>query len=182
MNHFIFTLLNGLTGHSGFFDASVIFIARFGIYVALVSAFGFFTFLFLVRDDWKGRGRNILARECLVIAATVLSAVASTVVLKAVFHEARPFIADPGVHPLFAYGQNDSFPSGHAALLYAFAMAVTLYHRRTGWIFFIFAILVSVCRVISGIHFPIDIMAGGILGSATAYGAHRLLAKKYGKK
>ena len=182
MNHLIFTFLNNFTHHSNFFDSMVVFIARFGIYVAMIAGIIFFAVLFSTHKNWKGRGLKVFLREIGVIIITVLSSLVAALILKTIFHEARPFVSDPNLHPLFMYGGHDSFPSGHAALLYAFAMAVTLYHSRTGWYFFIFAILVSICRVISGIHFPIDITAGAILGSATAYLVHGFLAKNADRK
>ncbi|MDB4984628.1 MAG: phosphoesterase PA-phosphatase related [Patescibacteria group bacterium] len=181
MNHFIFTILHGFTHRSNFFDGLVVVIARAGIWITIAAAAIFFIVLFSTHKNWKGRGLKVFLREIGVIIITVLSSLVVALILKAVFHESRPFIANPELKPLFTYGGHDSFPSGHAALLYAFAMAVALYHERTGWFFFLFALLVSWCRVISGIHYPIDIMGGASLGILIAYFTHWLLTKRMRK-
>lgn len=177
MNHFFFTIIHDLANRSPLLDAVIVFVARAGIWIAMAAAIIFFAVLFSTHKNWKGKGLKIFLREIGVIVITVLSALIAALVLKAIVHEARPFIANPAIKPLFTYGGHDSFPSGHAALLYAFAMAVALYHERTGWIFFLFALLVSWCRVIAGIHYPADIMGGVVLGLGIAYCVHRVFSR-----
>ena len=57
-----------------------------------------------------------------------------------------------------------SFPSGHATI--AFAMAVVLSHKepKWKWIFYTLAVLISLSRIYLGVHYPLDIIAGGVLG------------------
>lgn len=59
-----------------------------------------------------------------------------------------------------------SFPSGHATI--AFAMAVILSHREPRWRrhFFILAILIALSRIYLGVHYPLDVIAGSLLGFA----------------
>ena len=77
--------------------------------------------------------------------------------LKNVFTRARPSAAliETGGH---------SFPSGHAALV--FSLAVVFSDRWPGRkiMFYSLAAAVSITRVFLGVHYPTDILAGGILG------------------
>lgn len=76
----------------------------------------------------------------------------------------RPFLE--GITPLYYYGWNDSFPSGH--MLIFTALAVVIYHRykTMGIIAIIVAFLIGIARIVVGIHWPLDIIAGALLGVA----------------
>jgi membrane-associated phospholipid phosphatase len=73
------------------------------------------------------------------------------------------------VRLLAAYcGMNSSFTSSHAVNHFAFAMFVfyTLrkYNLKWTWLLFPWALLVCYAQVYVGVHYPIDVIAGGILG------------------
>ena len=58
----------------------------------------------------------------------------------------------------------DSFPSGHAMFFGALAMSLYFVQKRIGYMYFVVALIVGLARVASGVHFPIDIFVGYILG------------------
>jgi membrane-associated phospholipid phosphatase len=62
-----------------------------------------------------------------------------------------------------AYGMT-SFPSGHANTIAALALAFYYLFPRYGLLYFCFAVLVSVSRVIIGAHFLSDVVFGAYLG------------------
>ena len=71
--------------------------------------------------------------------------------------------------------QNDlgSFPSDHAGFYLALALGILLACRAAGWIalaWTVFVILLS--RVVTGMHSPIDIAAGGAIGAAILLAFH----------
>ncbi len=57
-----------------------------------------------------------------------------------------------------------AFPSGHAALVAAFACALFFWNRRLGLIWTGLAIVLSVCRIAIGFHYPMDVLGGALLG------------------
>jgi undecaprenyl-diphosphatase len=69
-----------------------------------------------------------------------------------------------------------SFPSGHAAGSFAFALFVWSSNRRAGWILIALSSLVAVSRVALGVHYPSDVVAGALLGSVLGWTAARLYA------
>jgi undecaprenyl-diphosphatase len=102
-------------------------------------------------------------------------------VLKAIVQRRRPYLVVPGVHPrVFDAPTDFSFPSGHAAGSFAFAtfVAVVLVRhaihepkkkkRRVALsaVALVAAFGVAMSRCALGVHFPIDILAGAILGAA----------------
>jgi membrane-associated phospholipid phosphatase len=61
-----------------------------------------------------------------------------------------------------------SFPSGHSASAFAFASGVGRAFPAAGAPLHAVAALVAYSRVHTGVHYPIDAIAGGILGGALA--------------
>lgn len=57
-----------------------------------------------------------------------------------------------------------SFPSGHAAGSFAFAIFVTLVTPRFAPLALVYAFLVAWSRCVIGVHYPSDVLAGSILG------------------
>lgn len=85
-------------------------------------------------------------------------------VAKLFFGTLRPFELLADVKPLFTYGGGDSFPSGHAAFFASVSVVLLYHHPRLGILSTFFAIAIGFARVASGIHFPVDIVGGYILG------------------
>lgn len=82
---------------------------------------------------------------------------------------ARPFVADPGGVHLFSHHAADpGFPSDHATAAFAIAVAILLRKRGWGIVALVAAAIVSVGRVALGLHYPSDILAGALLGTAAA--------------
>jgi undecaprenyl-diphosphatase len=134
--------------------------------------------ILITHKDWKGKKFIQWTREVFIVGISVASAYLVTLILKILVHAPRPFVALPNIHPLVIETPYDSFPSGHATVFFALAVAMVMYDKKWGIVFFIIAILVSLSRVIAGVHFPIDILAGAIIGSFVGYFVHTFLAKK----
>jgi undecaprenyl-diphosphatase len=65
-----------------------------------------------------------------------------------------------------------SFPSDHAVLFFALATGVFLVSRRAGWfLYFYAAFLICLPRIFLGFHYPTDVLAGALFGSALGYSA-----------
>jgi undecaprenyl-diphosphatase len=78
-------------------------------------------------------------------------------------------VAHPhAVHPLIAHKPDASFPSDHATAAFAIAVAIWLRSRTVGAVAIVFAALLAVGRVAVGVHYPGDVAAGALLGTAAA--------------
>jgi undecaprenyl-diphosphatase len=59
-----------------------------------------------------------------------------------------------------------SFPSGHAAGVFAFAAFVAVRAPRWAPLSFAWAGIVAWSRCVLGVHYPSDVLAGALLGAA----------------
>ena len=175
----IFVFLNNLTSESVFFDSLIIFLATsFGTILTI----GVFLFLIFHRDQEGSQYTFEKIKRKIGEASVILfSAFLSwlfVLILKDIFDSPRPFITYTEIKPLFDYGEYDSFPSGHATFFAALGVALFMYHKRIG-IFYLFgALIIGLSRIIAGVHFPFDIVAGFILGSFTSFFVYRALRPK----
>lgn len=69
-----------------------------------------------------------------------------------------------GTAPLDHY----SFPSGHTLHAVAFTIIATFYYPQLAWLLIPFASLVAISRVILGLHYPTDVIAGATIGTVIA--------------
>jgi membrane-associated phospholipid phosphatase/predicted MFS family arabinose efflux permease/CTP:molybdopterin cytidylyltransferase MocA len=86
----------------------------------------------------------------------------------AVYDRPRPeevLDLDLGAH---AWAHLNSFPSGHMAVTAALAASMALTFPRLRWVLFAYVATVALTRVVFGAHFPFDVLAGTMLGVASA--------------
>lgn len=153
MTHSLSVYLNSITQKSNFIDGLIYFIANpFGVGLFLLLCF----YIFFIK-------KNI--REFFVLIIIAVVAILASEFLKYIFGLPRPFVINESINPLFILGGNDSFPSGHATFFAALATFVYFRYRPFFWVFCISAILISLSRVISGVHHMEDVLFGLILGS-----------------
>jgi undecaprenyl-diphosphatase len=68
------------------------------------------------------------------------------------------------VSPLDEY----SFPSGHTLHAVAFTLIAIYYYPALSAVLLPFTVLVAVSRIVLGVHYPSDVLAGVVIGSAIA--------------
>ena len=68
-----------------------------------------------------------------------------------------------------------SFPSGHTAAAFLMATMVSYYYPPFTSLAYLVATMIGSSRVLLGVHFPTDILAGMVLGLSSAYAALTIL-------
>lgn len=95
--------------------------------------------------------------------------------LKSQFKRNRPPQAIPGFQSVIQPSDQFSFPSGHTSAAFLFATLAFLLLPVSGWLLFPWAGSVAASRVLLGVHFPTDTLAGALLGCTMALMSFELL-------
>ncbi|OLZ74565.1 hypothetical protein AV521_02735 [Streptomyces sp. IMTB 2501] len=140
--------------------------------VAVWSAYGLAVCALLMLIGWW-RARRAGARAAmtaLAVPVAVLVAFAADSVLKLLVREDRPCrgLAFRTLEACPARG-DWSFPSNHAAIAFAAAVALYFVSRRLGVVAAVCAGAMGASRVWVGVHYPHDVAAGAALGAAVAF-------------
>ena len=107
--------------------------------------------------------RPMLWQVCLAI---LLAHVTVDLVLKPLIARSRPFIAIHDARVVVARPLTYSFPSGHAASAVAGAFVTTLMLPRARALLWAVAALIAVSRIYVGVHYPLDVLCGALIGAA----------------
>ena len=113
-------------------------------------------------------GKRSEIKEVATILAPVFITAVITIILKVLIQRGmpRPLVV-PWTEiriPFLPWGY--AFPSGHASRAFALATAIAVKHREKSVLLFLGASLIAFSRVYIGAHFPLDVIAGALLGSA----------------
>lgn len=157
----IFYFLNEAVGKSPLLDGIIVFCASYLAYLLVAVFLGLVFFSqYSKRDKWM----------ILIVAgtATIIARFGIAELIRYFYHRPRPFAELPDVHALFT-DPAWSFPSGHATFFFALSTVVYLYNKKWGIWFFIATLFITVGRVISGVHYPSDIIGGAVIGIVVAY-------------
>lgn len=83
------------------------------------------------------------------------------------FNAPRPYECC-AIAPLIARdGAGKSFPSRHAFSAFAIAASWFAASAPVAVVLLVAAVVLAVCRVLGGVHFPRDVVVGALIGSAT---------------
>src|SRR3990172_4269025 len=165
MDYKLFQLINQFAGANDFADYFFIFSAQ-----AMILFLGFGVVALSITRI-KECGKELFFDA----AIGVCTALFINWLVPLFYIRPRPFLDHAVTQILPIDPASKSFPSDHAAISFAIAMAVFQYNKFWGIIFFVLAFFVSIGRVYGGIHYPADILAGAVIGIAASFAIKRLL-------
>ncbi len=120
----------------------------------------------------------------LFICATVgLTDTVASKIIKPLVHRARPcrHAAERNYKQIVECGHGYSFPSAHAANHFAMAFIVSFIFRKRKniwkYLLFLWAASIALAQVYVGVHYPLDIFCGAVLGCLLAYAMSRFYLK-----
>ena len=96
-------------------------------------------------------------------------------IMKNTLKRLRPCDFKKNLKSLIAASDKFSFPSGHTSAAFCFSTITIVTFGSAYAPMFIWASLVGASRVIIGVHYPGDIVAGAVMGSGIAVGTASML-------
>ncbi len=170
----LFLFLNSI--HSDFFDVVMYWASNKPFWIPL--------YLFFFYLAYKQIGKRIWILAIAVTLLILLSDQISVHAFKNVFLRERPchdLILQSQVHLLNGYcGGKYGFVSSHAANTFALAMFLSLFFRgRLNYfspLIFLWAAFVSYSRIYGGIHYPLDVIGGAIVGMGIGIAVFKIYA------
>lgn len=187
----LFRLFNGLAGRYRWLDYFGIFCAVYLIWLMAAAALAIFWFnpsgvfgpasqgVALWKKIFRGQFFNEELKRfkylfCLLAAGA--SAYLINLLIGFIFARIRPFGGLDGVHQLISTSfLHKSFPSSHATIAFALAFTVFWFNKSWGAPLLLAALLVGWGRVYVGVHYPLDVAVGAVLGGVASYLVYRLI-------
>lgn len=109
---------------------------------------------------------------------TIISLILSRVIveiLKFFIISPRPFAVLDFKPLISADGINAAFPSGHSAFYFALALPIFFLNKKASYWFFSGAVLLGLARIFTGVHWPLDILVGFLIGVASGFFVKEIL-------
>lgn len=160
----LFYMINGMD--NTVFDLIMPLITNFGSIIAWVVICG----LLFVFGGVKGKKVAVLGLLALFVSNAIVY------LLKFIIAEPRPFLTLPNVDLLVYENGSYSFPSGHTASSFAAAVVIGLKYKFNfrgksyGFIYplLAFAGVIGFSRIYIGVHYPLDVAFGALIGILSA--------------
>lgn len=162
MDFSLYQSINGYAYKHDLVEDLLRFFAVYGEYLFMALLGG----LFLMKGKWRtSKGR----RGVVAAGFSTAFALSAAQVVSHLLERPRPYVSHPAAaHLLIPVSHDFSFPSDHATAAFAIAIAILLRHRKAGVLALVMAVALSLGRVAVGTHYPGDVAAGALLGTAAA--------------
>ena len=112
----------------------------------------------------------------LTVVSLILSRGLIAETIRFFYYRPRPFEALNFI-PLINQDTVAAFPSGHAAFYFALTFAIFYVSRRWFYWFLAGAVLMGLARAFIGVHWPLDILAGALIGLFSIFMVKYTLAR-----
>lgn len=125
------------------------------------------------------RRRALATAGAMALGAAGVSLAVAAVVARLI-DRPRPFVAHTQIHAFLAHAADGGFPSDHATAAFAIAVVLML---RFGWRavpVLVAAIALAASRVLVGVHYPGDVLAGALIGTLGALAVWSIASRSGG--
>lgn len=169
MNSIEFQILYTLQElHTPLIDGLMVFITSLGDHGWFWLLMGVLLFSF---------PRTRLLGGCMLISIAA-GFLLGNVLLKNIAARQRPCWLDPSVKLLVRVPGDFSFPSGHSLVSFEGAVCIFLFNRKWGIPALMLAVLIAFSRLYLFVHFPTDVLAGIVMGTAIAWTVVRTVKRR----
>jgi len=165
----LFLSLNAL--HNDYWDTIMLLVTRKETWIPFYAILIFYIF-----RNYRNKTLPVL----FFLALTILLSDQLSVLVKDSIQRFRP-VHDPKIGPLvhnvLRKGSLYGFVSSHAANSFAILVFTSRLFKNRGYTLLIlfWSLLFSYSRIYSGVHYPLDILGGAVLGGLIGYFCYKLL-------
>lgn len=152
----IFFWFNDFAGQSATANLIIIFFAEYLAYILCAILL-----LYVLFHHHPLKEKIITGVSALLAGLIARFGFGSTI--RFFWHRPRPFLSYD-VHKLISESSY-SFPSGHSTFFFAFSTVVYFHNKKLGIFFYIATVCMTLARIMAGVHYPSDILAGMIIGT-----------------
>lgn len=163
MNYDLLKAINGLAGSVDWVDSVMKFASNYAVPVFAVVLLLMWFF-----------GKEYTKTTVVYSAISGVVGIIINVIISKIYFEPRPFVTHDDINVLVEHASDASFPSDHTTGALALAFAIALRNKKLGFIMMIFALLTGFSRIYIGNHYPGDVLAGIVVGIATAFIINKL--------
>jgi undecaprenyl-diphosphatase len=162
------------SGYSKGFDSTTFLLINNGLNVNALNWFFVglslygreYFWILVIALIWVLGKKDAKKGAILLVIALIFMAIIGTGI-KDLYYQQRPFDVLSQTILLVPPDTDSAFPSGHALIVIGAAvMALLTLRKRYSIPLFAEALLVSYSRMYVGAHYPLDVLAGGLVGAA----------------
>lgn len=166
MNVDLFRTINDFGKEYTYLNNFFIFMAE---YMVFVLAFIALIFWFTRREENR---MMIISATISFILAEMMGKIAGTL-----HSNNQPFAELSNVNKLIEKAVDNSFPSDHTILFFAFCMTFFMYQKRWRYIWIMLALVVGISRIWVGVHYPADVIVGAIISIFSTFIASFIVSR-----
>ncbi|ADE68780.1 MULTISPECIES: undecaprenyl-diphosphatase [Priestia] len=166
MNVDLFRTINDFGKEYTYLNNFFIFMAE---YMVFVLAFIALIFWFTRREENR---MMIISATISFILAEMMGKIAGTL-----HSNNQPFAELSNVNKLIEKAVDNSFPSDHTILFFAFCMTFFIYQKRWRYIWIMLALVVGISRIWVGVHYPADVIVGAIISIFSTFIASFIVSR-----
>lgn len=164
----IFQYINNLAFKNFSLDGLAVFCATYLIFFLLILAVVLFFY-------WSRSNKIKVLIELFFAGAAIGLGYLFNFLISLFYFRPRPFAELEGVYQLVEKSPfAKSFPSDHAVIVFALAFAIFFVNKRWGILFLFFALLVGISRIYVGVHYPLDILFGALVGFIASFLVYKI--------
>lgn len=167
MDLYLFDSINQFAGKWPLLDYLGMFFAQYFEYFLWLCVLLFLAINF--KKYWK------MALEGVIAAVLTRFVVAEAI--RWMWFRPRPFVALNFIPLINQSAKEASFPSGHASFYFALSTIVYYHNKKAGILFYIASCLIAIARVFVGVHWPLDILSGAVLGILMGWALNKIFRK-----
>ncbi|MFC1622510.1 phosphatase PAP2 family protein [Patescibacteria group bacterium] len=188
LDYQVLQFINSFAGKNYLVDLFFIICAKYLIFVIAGAVLGWWISLHSIKlpskiklpENWLNEDKKKWQIFWNIILAVSSSYLISQL-LSLIKFRIRPFL-NSAIKQLINPLSEKSFPSDHTTVVFATSLAVYFYNKKLGILLLALSLLIGFARIYTGVHYPLDVLGGIILGCLSAFIFYLILNKKKKEK